>query len=114
MSVYVISDGSGFVKIGKATDVPRRMRELQTANPHELKCLHVFDVSRDQYVETMLHKMYSEHRAKNGDRKSEWFRDVVLETIEENVKRLTNRTTDQEAAETLGRLLAQPRKESKT
>jgi hypothetical protein len=58
-NVYFISDGE-FIKIGKANNVERRLKELQTGNPKELKILRIIKCT-DEYaayeLETFLHSM---------------------------------------------------------
>lgn len=69
--VYIVSDGSGCVKIGKASQLERRLRELQTANGNPLTLLASISVpsSEKAYaLETYLHKLLKNSRA-NG----EWF-----------------------------------------
>lgn len=69
--VYVISDGNGHCKIGKAVDVARRLKELQTGNASELRvstCL-VCDSDHESYrAERAAHKILEERRASG-----EWF-----------------------------------------
>lgn len=67
--VYFISDGF-FVKIGRATNVFERLRELQIANPSRLIILAVYpsckaDVADD---EKMYHELFEEKRVRG-----EWF-----------------------------------------
>ena len=57
----------GFVKIGIASDVERRFRDLQSANPHRLECLAVLPGGRD--VERRLHARFAAQRTHD-----EWFR----------------------------------------
>ena len=66
--VYFARAGnSSFVKIGFASDVDRRMRELQTGNSSPVKAL--LTLSGDRALEGRLHKRFA------ADRKSgEWFR----------------------------------------
>ena len=39
--VYIISDGSGYLKIGVAASLEKRVKQLQTGNPNELKVIGV-------------------------------------------------------------------------
>lgn len=69
-NIYFISDGE-FIKIGKSNNVNRRLRELQTANPRELKLLKVIECKNETAafeLEVFLHKiLQSTHQ--NG----EWY-----------------------------------------
>lgn len=66
--VYFARAGnSSFVKIGFASDVERRMRELQTSNSSPVEAL--ISIPGDRALEGRLHKRFAAHR-KTG----EWFR----------------------------------------
>lgn len=65
--VYVIRCGS-FVKIGSTSDVPARLRKLQSHNPHDLTLLATF--SGGQSFEFDLHKRFKACRHRD-----EWFRE---------------------------------------
>ena len=81
--VYVISDGSKYVKIGVSNNVPRRLNGLQVGNPHQLKTLLIIDCECDYDLESALHKHFKKHRVKFGNRfKSEWFEESVLQDIQ--------------------------------
>lgn len=74
MSVYVITDGTGAIKIGKANDVRKRINMLQTGNPRKLVVLFRFvlqntSIVDDNYLESFLHEKYAEYRIG----KTEWF-----------------------------------------
>jgi len=76
--LYVIGEGagSGLVKIGRARDARRRLREIQTGYPRELRLLHV------EFGEGGAEKQL--HRLLRGSRcRGEWFdfgdRDPVAE-----------------------------------
>ena len=81
--VYVITDGSGYVKIGVAKNVEERMRQLQTGNPHELKIIKTFDVDDDLKAESMLHRHFSDRRAKEPiwTHFTEWFSADILPEV---------------------------------
>lgn len=68
--VYFITDGH-YVKIGVASDLGKRLAQLQTGNPNKLsvKCVIEFgSKSKAQYYENKLHK-YFESKHQLG----EWF-----------------------------------------
>lgn len=67
MSVYFIQDvEQGYIKIGQSDDPKKRLKQLQTANPNELKLLWI-DIAGD-LAEEKMHKMFCEHRLVG-----EWF-----------------------------------------
>ena len=62
---YLIeAEGTGLVKIGKATNVDLRYRQLQRMNAARLEVFGAFEGD----VEAYLHSQFSEHR-----RHGEWF-----------------------------------------
>lgn len=79
--IYIISDGSLFVKIGKADDVDKRIKTLQCGNPNQLLCLmqiKVYDTKKivdpDIHLEQSLHRFYANHRVYlNDGTPTEWF-----------------------------------------
>lgn len=90
--VYVISDGSGYVKIGVAENVNDRLLQLQTGNPRELKVLYSFSTRGarkridDWDLEHLLHKYYDSMRVITSKKITEWFDEKCCETIEGTVK----------------------------
>lgn len=63
MSIYLIRCGeSGPVKIGKADDIPARMRELQAGNPEILVLLREFVGGRQ--TEAWLHRHFRRLRVR--------------------------------------------------
>jgi hypothetical protein len=63
--VYFITDGT-FTKIGKADDVNKRLRELQTGNPKKLSVK--LCIEGDEVEEKKLHKIFHRRRMVG-----EWF-----------------------------------------
>lgn len=64
--LYMISDGK-WTKIGRSSDIPRRLQDLQTANPRLLRIHHEF--TKMGHLEHDVHE-----RAGNfGARRGEWF-----------------------------------------
>lgn len=61
---FIGSEALGFVKIGVALDVEKRLKQLQTGHPHKLSVLLVLD----ENIESALHEHFSEFRAEG-----EWF-----------------------------------------
>lgn len=77
--VYVISDGSGFVKIGSTSDLNTRLKQLQCGNPRDLKVLYTIP---DGHVdlEHALHMRYAEYRISTLQIETcEWFDEKCLE-----------------------------------
>jgi excisionase family DNA binding protein len=66
--VYVIRAGE-MVKIGKAVNVAKRLKGLQTASPVPLSVIHTIASDDGDALEIELHRRFAAHRA-NG----EWFR----------------------------------------
>ena len=88
MSVYVISDGSGFVKIGFARNICERIKQLQCGNARTLVLLYEIDTYTARYydcdLEHALHQKYAEYRVMNDNygQPSEWFRDDCVADID--------------------------------
>lgn len=74
--IYFISNGES-VKIGFSKDPEKRLKNLQTANPVELKLLY-FEKGNSN-IESRLHKLFSKDRIQG-----EWFNfsDEILEFID--------------------------------
>jgi hypothetical protein len=67
MPTYIVRAGdNGPVKIGRASDVARRVAELQLANPERLTVIRIIDTPFDN--EAVLHARFA-HRSLHG----EWF-----------------------------------------
>lgn len=68
---------TGAVKIGRSSDPERRLKELQTSCPHELRIILVLN---DQgHLEKSLHKALHEYRTIRGNQ--EWFREAGLPSL---------------------------------
>ena len=65
--VYVLGC-DGFVKIGIAADIPRRLASLQGGSPHRIEFLGMFPTLRPADEERWLHQEFKEFR-----KKGEWF-----------------------------------------
>lgn len=79
MPVYFIFDPSNDqVKIGRALDVRKRAKALQTGNPTPLLLMGWIIVTTDSRVESGLHRKYKGQRG-NG----EWFRITSTEVLDE-------------------------------
>lgn len=75
-NVYFITDGT-FTKVGKANDVGKRLKVLQTASPKTLKIQRVFkcqDAKEAYDLEHFFHTILEDHRV-NG----EWFNIPISE-----------------------------------
>jgi len=73
MYVYLIAESeTGFCKIGVSQDPVFRLRELQTATPHELQLVYIIECTGDsdaRRLEAILHARYRAYWASG-----EWFR----------------------------------------
>ena len=86
--VYLIAEGEdGPLKIGKATDPVKRLREMQTGNSRRLRVERV--ILGDRQIEKLFHEMWepfaiisSRNRSRAGAPPgTEWFKDEVRENI---------------------------------
>lgn len=68
-SVYVVRS-SGFVKIGKASDVERRIASLRGSNPMEVTVLAILTEGDGHKLERDLHRRFATCRHRH-----EWFRE---------------------------------------
>lgn len=68
--VYLIASGRNIIKVGKADDVRKRVRGLQTASPFEMQIFHTIEVSSEHVgaLEKLIHK-----RLKRYHLRGEWF-----------------------------------------
>ncbi len=65
--IYIITDGE-YCKIGIATDIEQRVKQLQTGNARKLEVLHYEKVRNAKKIESKLHKKMK-HKRLSG----EWF-----------------------------------------
>jgi len=74
--VYVVQTCPGFVKVGRASDVFRRIQDLQVCTPYPVRFLGL--LSTNQLDEAHYHELFEPYRERG-----EWFRleGVVEETI---------------------------------
>lgn len=83
--VYALRDPSGFIKIGKTTNISRRFNQLQVGNPRRLSILREFHPKEgmtDLTLEKKLHDYFYEHRAVSlRDGYTEWYYDDILDEI---------------------------------
>jgi hypothetical protein len=71
MAVYLIKDRFGNLKIGVASDVKKRFKNLRTGNPHDLYLVDSFNTrNRDFTCETRIHNEIKHCRI---DDRLEWF-----------------------------------------
>ena len=66
--IYFISDGNGFIKIGRSTNVNQRIKQMQTGNAHKLILLSQFKTQNDKEMEQRIHDKYAKFRYRG-----EWF-----------------------------------------
>lgn len=67
--VYLIQmTGTNFYKIGVASCVERRVKEIQTSNPHEIKIIQTCEFRNPYAIENKIHKKLKKNR-----KQGEWF-----------------------------------------
>lgn len=71
---FIQSKGTGYLKIGRANDCERRLKELQTGNALELRIIHVFKGMA--WREYELHKLLAQWRLEG-----EWFHPRCIGSI---------------------------------
>jgi len=59
---------NGLYKIGRSSDPVRRIKELQTAMPHEVIIAHIIRTNEPRALEAELHQRYTKKRLRG-----EWF-----------------------------------------
>jgi hypothetical protein len=77
MQTYFITDGTGYVKIGKAENTLTRLRQLQTGNPRQLRvalalplgCEFLGNMKPGDWDESSLHQRFQRAHVRG-----EWFR----------------------------------------
>jgi len=91
--VYLITDGSGFYKIGVAKRLKERIATLQIGNPRELiavKTIYFDSIDEDYRAERAFHDEYNDFRAIKEKQRSEWFAENgIMELIEANSEDLS-------------------------
>ena len=77
--IYAIGmAGTSFVKIGFTNSAPvKRLQNLQSASPHALKLLKVYDCTDAPLIEQRIHQLLKPYQYRQ-----EWF-DVTLEQIDD-------------------------------
>jgi hypothetical protein len=78
-NIYVLKS-DGFYKIGTSVDIDKRIKELQTGNPHTIECIFSRQVPEAYKVEQSLHASFEKHRIIG-----EWFKfnDMLLKKLKE-------------------------------
>jgi hypothetical protein len=65
---FVRAETLGLVKIGRATDIRKRLRSLQSGSPDKLSLVGVWPTSNPAHFEAVLHSMFAARRVRG-----EWF-----------------------------------------
>jgi hypothetical protein len=73
--LYFIGCNDYAVKIGFTEDIHKRLKQLQTGNPYELKLLHLIDDINPQ-LESFVHEFFESKLIKN-----EWYDHKVISQI---------------------------------
>lgn len=84
--VYIISEGTEFFKIGWASNVKQRLKDLQIANPRRLQIVKQIQ-STNKKDEKIIHYKYHDKKVRG-----EWFEldSSDIEEIEEYLKNISN------------------------
>lgn len=77
--VYLVRNGKGNFKVGLATSVDARVKELQTANPDRLEIVAVKATEKAEALEAWLHDYLQDRRSGGG---TEWFTLTDTEALE--------------------------------
>jgi hypothetical protein len=72
---------TGDLKVGRSSDVERRLAELQTGAPHKLKVLLV--AAGQGCRERQVHQTLRQYR--NRGQKGEWFREEAMGSIPDDL-----------------------------
>lgn len=65
---FIVSDTTGFVKIGWAVDVDRRKEEIRTYSGDELRMVGFIPTEEPAFIEKMIHRHFADRRIRR-----EWF-----------------------------------------
>jgi hypothetical protein len=66
--LYLIKTGE-FIKIGISQNIEKRIKSMETDNPHKIELLFYQKIENARKIESFLHKQLKEHNVKN-----EWFK----------------------------------------
>lgn len=81
--LYIIqSRVTGAFKVGRSSDPERRLKELQTGSPHELRIILVLENQGPR--ERILHRKLAGYRSQ-GHQKGEWFIEPALASLPDDV-----------------------------
>tara|TARA_B100001094_G_C18024945_1_gene717072 strand:- start:500 stop:787 length:288 start_codon:yes stop_codon:yes gene_type:complete len=75
---FIQSDKTGMIKIGRSLNPQKRLKQLQTGNPNNLKIIYVF--KKQGHLETYLHQYLDKWRCKG-----EWFKYQCVGAIPVNL-----------------------------
>lgn len=67
-NVYILEHEHGFVKIGVSNNPVRRVSDLETACPYDIRVLGVIETDEPFVVESTLHNKYDRKQ-----KKGEWY-----------------------------------------
>ena len=83
--VYIVTDGSGYVKIGVASQLKSRLVAIQTGNPRLIRPIMTFEtdsIKNDRKFEKILHNEFRRYRVVlDSGLETEWFNAIVLNVI---------------------------------
>jgi len=73
--LYIIQQkGTGYIKVGRSSNVPQRLESLQTGSATELRVLLVAEGRGE--IERLIHQRLRSHKCWN--RQGEWFEETGL------------------------------------
>jgi DNA segregation ATPase FtsK/SpoIIIE-like protein len=69
--IYLLKCGEDHYKIGIASSVERRVKELQTSNPNKIEVVSVKLIDKAEQLEQVVHRVLADYRLDGG---KEWFK----------------------------------------
>jgi hypothetical protein len=96
--LYILEDSeTKLLKIGKASDITQRLRNLRTANPR-LTLVHSVDVEQNSVLEAYIHNRFAMHR-KQGE-----FFDISKEIVIQEINNALQILCKQPSKETIDQI----------
>jgi len=79
--IYIVKqvNDDGFIKIGKANNVERRVASLQVGSPYKLKIIKIIKANTSSHallIEKALHRKFKKHKVRG-----EWYKSCVSECV---------------------------------
>ncbi len=83
--VYIFKTGPSHYKIGRATDIEKRRKELSTGNPYTIELIHFIETDKASLVEKILQDRFYEYICETGD-STEHYEIQDIETLNKGFK----------------------------